>query len=57
MKTIRGVRIIHWRREKPPPEESLRYSLDVCDERENYVECLGRVAEGARDPRERPSGE
>ncbi len=37
--------IVHERCETPPPDESLRYSLDVYDERDNYVECLGRVAD------------
>ncbi len=45
MKTIRGMRVIHERRKTPPPDESLRYTIDVYDERDNYVECLGRLAD------------
>ncbi len=36
---------MHERGETPPPDENLRYSLDVYDERDNYLECLGRVAD------------
>ena len=39
------VRIAPRRGETPPPAEYLRYTLDVYDERGNYVECLGRLAD------------
>jgi hypothetical protein len=39
---IRGRRVVF---ERPDPVESLRYTLDVYDERGNLVEVLGRVAD------------
>ncbi len=42
---IRGVRVIYERNDPKPPQENLRYTIDVFDERENFVEVLGRVAD------------
>ncbi len=42
---IRGVRVIHESHTPPPTVEHLRYSLDVYDERDNIIECLGRLAD------------
>ena len=42
--TIRGVRIV--REEYVPPDrvpENLKYEIDVYDERDNWLECLGRL--------------
>jgi hypothetical protein len=42
--TIRGVRIA--REAYVPPnrvEENLRYTIDVYDARDNFIECLGRL--------------
>ncbi len=55
---IRGVRVIYERNDPKPPQENLRYTIDVFDERENFVEVLGRVADlavanGAFRPRSR----
>ncbi len=41
---IRGRRVI-FERNAPEPQEYLRYTLDVFDERDNLVEVLGRVAD------------
>jgi hypothetical protein len=39
---IRGRRVVF---ERPDPVETLRYSLDVFDARDNLVEVLGRLAD------------
>jgi hypothetical protein len=39
---IRGRRVVFERRE---PVETLRYSLDVFDDRDNLIEVLGRLAD------------
>ena len=41
-RVIRGRRVVFERRE---PVETLRYSLDVFNERDNLVEVLGRLAD------------
>ena len=48
---IRGRKVVF---ERPDPVETLRYSIDVFDERDNLVEVLGhpRCAGGVRGGRE-----
>jgi hypothetical protein len=41
-----GIRIVREPYTPPPaPPESLRYTLDVYDERDNHVETIGRLAD------------
>ena len=39
---IRGRKVVF---ERPDPVEYLRYTLDVFDERDNFVEVFGRFAD------------
>jgi hypothetical protein len=42
--TIRGVRIVRETYEPPNRvEDDLKYTIDVYDERDNAIECLGRL--------------
>jgi hypothetical protein len=42
VRIIRGRRVVFERRE---PVETLRYSLDVFDAHDNFIEVLGRLAD------------